>query len=148
MNQSATWYYSAQIHQHRKREHSAQSRHKNLYHTLSYTQFMQVKRIAKDEIIIEGKMFDVKLIEYSKEGVILFGHFDQEEDGLLAKAKEHESRKENKLKNYKAPLLFIEDFSFSESSLSLSLDFEKYYPFSEQIQSVCQSADSPPPKFV
>ena len=104
--------------------------------------------MAKDEILIDGKMFDIKAITFEPNAVVLYGHFDQKEDGLFAKSKDHESRKEGKLKSYKIPLLFVEDFKTPETLVYQPWKMNKYFIYSDSTLTVLPSADSPPPKFV
>jgi hypothetical protein len=145
LNQSATWYYAAQIHQHRQAERK--SKHRNAFFAISYSQFQKAKRMAKDEILIDGKMFDIKSITFEHDAVILYGHFDQKEDRLLAKANHHESKKGDKVKSFKIPFLYVEEIEHQSDFSYLTIESSQHILFSDHLRSVLQGADSPPPKF-
>ena len=146
LNQSATWYYAAQIHQHRQDERK--SKHSNAFFAISYPQFQKAKRITKDEILIDGKMFDIKSITFEYDAVMLYGHFDQKEDRLLAKANHHESKKEDKVKSFKIPFLYVEEIENQSDFSYLTIESSQHILFSDHLRSVLQRVDSPPPKFV
>lgn len=148
LNQSATWFNATQIHYHRQQERLNKYPHINQILTLTYSQFKKAKKMETDEIMLEGRMFDVKSIQFTHHEVILVGHFDSKEDGLLAKAKEHESKNEKQNKSFKIPLLFIESYEWSYKHPSLVCTVNKHMHYLHQLLSPSIPFDSPPPQFV
>ena len=136
------------IERHRRYEHSEAKTKQNSYFTISYSQWKQAKKIKDDEILLNGKMFDVKSINFTEESVILYGHFDQKEDTLLAKAKEHNSRNTDEIKSLKVPLLFFEAFNDSDLPFFNVEPSRETHFFAEATFSIFLSFDSPPPQFV
>lgn len=146
ISQSVTWYFASKVHQHRKSE--LKSKHTNAYYTFTYSQFQKAKRMAKDEILIDGKMFDINTITFEHNRVILYGHFDQKEDRLLAKSKDHESKKESRTKNFKVSFLYFENLKFTEILTFRLFKDKEHFMHSVRVSSIYESSNSPPPKFV
>jgi hypothetical protein len=146
LNQSASWYYAAQIHQHRQAERK--SKHRNAFFTFSYSQFQKAKRMAEDEILIDGKMFDIKSITFEDDAVVLYGHFDQKEDQLLAMSDKAEEKKNQSKK--------VDGFDFTlfniiteYQNLLCKLNYvETQFPrINHNIVLQFYDVESPPPKY-
>lgn len=74
------------------------SKHPHIYLTLQKDEWNKaIHFFNKDEIMIHGKMFDIKNITYQKNGdVVLYGHYDHKESKLLSKKNNSKDELQNK----------------------------------------------------
>ncbi|MEO7800551.1 MAG: hypothetical protein ABIR81_01050 [Ginsengibacter sp.] len=110
-----------------------------------------VKWVEQDEVIIEGRHFDVKSFKTSGESITLKGLFDHEEDLLALEIdqcynpddKNSTTGETYALVLLLQPLLLQEDFSLSHFSLKALLPF---IIGSSNILQQQKFVDTPPPK--
>lgn len=104
--------------------------------------------MAKDEILIDGKMFDIKSITFEHDAVILYGHFDKKEDRLLAMSDKAEEKKNQSKK--------VDGFDFTlfniiteYQNLLCKLNYvETRFPrINHNIVLQFYDVESPPPKY-
>ncbi len=69
------------------------------------------EKVNLKEINFKEKMFDIVKIEIKEKVVLLYGHFDKEEDGLLAKIKHQKKNLNEKLAKFSFfTLYFLQEF--------------------------------------
>ncbi len=138
------------IQHHRNREQSCNEEHakKNHYFKLNINQWTEVKIINKNEILLNGKMFDVKSIQFINDQVVIYGHYDSKEDRLLANAKDVNSKKQALQKTFKIAVMFCDEI--------VEYCIQKTYSFkNNHTQNLISGlllmnlpTDYPPPRFV
>lgn len=115
--------------------------------TFSKEAWRQLKKISRDEIMLDGKMFDVKSIQKNQSEIKVIGHFDSKEDALAAKC--DSSHKDNSLKknSFTFLLLFVETidgFNFFKSK-----NYTAYHDsFILAYLGNPLNIESPPPQFM
>lgn len=74
------------------------SKHPLIYLTLQKDEWNKaIHFFDKNEILIEGKMFDIKSISYRENGdIVLYGHYDHKESNLLSKKNSTKDEIQNK----------------------------------------------------
>jgi hypothetical protein len=115
--------------------------------TFSKEAWRQLKKIGRDEIELDGKMFDVKSIQKNESEIKVIGHYDTKEDALVAKC--DSSHKDNSLKksSFTSLLLFVEtmdafNFFKAKNYTTYNDSFILAY-FGNPL-----SIESPPPQFM
>jgi hypothetical protein len=90
---------------HKKNE---QKRKVNYFVTIPKSNWKTIKKINADEIEINGKRFDVKLIEFKNHQLILFGHYDTRENEIVKQHTDFEKKKQDQNKSASFAFLFYE----------------------------------------
>lgn len=139
--QSNSIIQSIHLIQHKKRELQKKENYKVI---INKNEWNSIKQISKNEVEINGKMFDVKSITLINNKLILLGHFDEHEDYLISQ------QKTTKEKVIKQSTLFV--FLFYQNIESISLFKEKIVvsriplKYKETTLMNVMNKDIPPPK--
>ncbi|HMT34359.1 MAG TPA: hypothetical protein PKC41_00795 [Chitinophagaceae bacterium] len=122
---------------------------KNIYLSFSTKEWQKVEKVNDEEIRIQGKMFDLKSIQFKQDRVVVYGHYDVKEDKLLANAKALEKKKQEQKKSASNDYhLFFEISNTTILKTSIVLSKKNYYLFSQQYFSQYRDIESPPPQVV
>ena len=148
--QSIGLIYNYNIELHRHNEHSNEnlSAKKNQFISLTFKEWSLVRKVNKDEILLNGKMFDVKSITYKQNNVLVYGHFDSKEDQLLSKSRDANSKKNELQKTVKISILYCDELlDYSVKPIYYIVDSKKQFLQSELIN-INLPIEIPPPEFV
>jgi hypothetical protein len=108
-------------------------------------------KISRDEIRLNGKMYDVRSVKFLKGKVELLAVCDMEEEDILEKINKllkHSTKSKNSVPGYLISLSSLayispytdHDFLFHETSRNI------FHPYSETVTSRCPDIAFPPPK--
>ena len=140
--------YNIELHRHNQHSNVNFSAKKNQFITLTLKEWSMVRKVNKDEILLNGKMFDVKAISYKHDNVLVYGHFDSKEDQLLSKSREADSKKNELQKTVKISILYCDEIlDYSVKPIYYILDSKKQFLQSEFIN-ISLPIEIPPPEFV
>ncbi len=148
--QSIGLIYNYNIELHRHNEHSNEnfSAKKNQFISLTLKEWSMVRKVNKDEILLNGKMFDVKSITYKQNNVLVYGHFDSKEDQLLSKSRDANSKKNELQKTVKISILYCDELlDYSVKPIYYIVDSKKQFLQSEFIN-ISLPIEIPPPELV
>ncbi len=136
-------YIGIQKHKQMEKE----SREKNICLSFTVSTWHNIEKVNEDEIRINGKMFDVKTVQVQKGKIIVFGHYDDKEDELIANAKNMEKKKSEHKKNTKIDnTLFFEDIKTVVSRI-YPVFHDRHYPLLSQTYFFqYHKIENPPPK--
>jgi hypothetical protein len=139
-------WMSERIANHQQQQHQEAAQHKLIYVHYNLTESKSILWQSDDEIIIDGKLFDVVSMQSDKQGLTVQGFYDHEEDQMRAVYQGHQKKSDysGQENSFFVPLFFEElpTFSFSGYVLERTL----YEVHNEQGLSVVLSATAPPPK--
>lgn len=114
----------------------------------AYDEWELVKKIGNKELELEGKMFDIYIVEQGKDGINVIGHFDTKEDKLnsIAKGMHKKEQQTQKQDSFFIPLYFEVPTSFV---CKIFFRLEKIY-LQKQVLLLTQHErlESPPPELV
>lgn len=103
------------------------TKHTFIYLTLQKEEWQNaIHFFNKDEIVIHGKMFDIKNVAYKKNGdVVLYGHYDHKESKLLSKKSNSSDELQNKNSILVFAFYFFEKITFKSFSKHLLTETKK-----------------------
>lgn len=136
-------YFGVQKH----KETEKKSRKKNISLSFTTSAWHNVEKVNEDEIRIHGQMFDVKSVQIQENKIIVFGHYDDKEDELIANVKNMEKKKGEHKKNTNIDnTLFFEDVKGSLANI-YTVFHDRDYPLLSQIYFFqYHKIENPPPK--
>lgn len=123
----------------------------NTFLVFSSEEWNMVTHVNDDEVLLDGKMFDVKAIDLRHGQVIVYGHYDTKEDMLLAQAKDLQKKNQDQ-KNSDSPLihfnLFCQDIVPKQVGCYFLPERNSFPIYSIQYLFRFQTVEIPPPRLI
>lgn len=109
-------------------------------------QWQQTQKHGDDEVKIGNQMFDIKSVKVVGNEVMVCGHFDHEEDEILADTHESQKKDATKKTDKHQQLLFFEQVPESENAMRTLTPSEYQLALSADYHFPYHDIDSPPPQ--
>ncbi|MEZ5046136.1 MAG: hypothetical protein R2831_04010 [Chitinophagaceae bacterium] len=115
------------------------------YIHISKTGWNTLEKIHNKEVIIQGKLFDIKRMYTQNENIVLYGHFDTQEDHLLSLTKNNQHTKDKKKSEYKFPTWIAHQSEIWQVPIKSDITKHTFFYIVKHSQ-LYLSESSPPPK--
>lgn len=119
----------------------------NIYLTFTAEEWENVEKEGDDEIEIDDKMFDIKSMHTENGKVTVYGHYDSEEDEMLAEQSDIEKKKSEHKKNTQAEFFLFFEKAIENNETVYTSFYKRNYAFVPKTYLFQYHwNESPPPK--